>query len=81
MNFIKNFFKHDDVIGLTSLKKKTEYIYIEIPQNFKKTYVPNTENNYLLYWLFISAFARNKLNYVFDKYSHFPNNISVFYVV
>lgn len=48
MNFIKNFFRHDNVIGLTGLKKKTEYIYIEIPQGFKKTYIQNTENNYLL---------------------------------
>ncbi len=48
MQFIKNFFKHDSVIGLCGLKKKTEYIYIEVPKNYKKTFIPNTQNNYLL---------------------------------
>ena len=49
MQFIKNFFKHDSVIGLSGLKRKTEYIYVEIPKEFKKTFVTNTENNYLLF--------------------------------
>ncbi len=48
MEFIKNFFKHDSVIGLCGLKKKTEYIFIDVPKNYKKTYITNTENNYLL---------------------------------
>ena len=48
MQFIKNFFKHDSVIGLSGLKKKTEYVCIEIPNSFKKTYTTNIENNYLL---------------------------------
>lgn len=49
MNFIKNFFRHDSVVGLAGLKRKTEYVYIEIPKDFKKTYIQNTENNYLLF--------------------------------
>ena len=48
MQFIKNFFKHDSVIGLCGVKKKTEYAYIEVPKSYKKTFLPNTENNYLL---------------------------------
>ncbi len=48
MEFIKNFFKHDSVIGLCGLKKKTEYICIEVPKSYKKTYITNTQNNYLL---------------------------------
>ncbi len=48
MEFIKNFFKHDSVIGLCGLKKKTEYIFIDVPKNYKKTYITNTEKNYLL---------------------------------
>ncbi len=48
MQFIKNFFKHDSVIGLCGLKKKTMYQHIEVPQSYKKTYVQNTQNNYLL---------------------------------
>ena len=49
MQFIKNFFKHDSVIGLTGLKRKTEYVFINIPKEFKKTTVQNIENNYLLF--------------------------------
>ena len=48
MRFLKNFFKHDSVVGLCGLKKKTEYIFIDIPQNYKKTALRNTQNNYLL---------------------------------
>ena len=48
MEFIKKFFKHDSVIGLCGLKKKTEYIYVDIPKSYKKTYITNTKNNYLL---------------------------------
>ena len=48
MQFLKNFFKHDSVIGLTGLKKKTEYAYAEIPKEFKRTFIQNTTNNYLL---------------------------------
>ncbi len=48
MEFIKNFFKHDSVIGLCGLKKKNEYVFIEVPKNYKKTCIINTEKNYLL---------------------------------
>ena len=48
MQFLKNFFKHDSIIGLTGLKKKTEYVYIEVPKELKKTFIQNIENNYLL---------------------------------
>lgn len=48
MEFIKKFFKHDSVIGLCGLKRKTEYIYVEVPKNYKKTFIQNTDNNYLL---------------------------------
>ena len=48
-NFVKdNLGKDDSVVGLCGLKKQTEYVYITIPQEFKKTYVQNIENNYLL---------------------------------
>ena len=48
MQFIKNFFTHDSVVGLCGLKKKTEYVYIQVPKEFKKTHIQNIENNYLL---------------------------------
>lgn len=48
MQFIKNFFKHDSVIGLSGLRKKEAYVKITIPENYKKTYITNTKNNYLL---------------------------------
>ena len=49
MQFIKNFFNHDKVvIGLCSLKKTKEYVKITIPDNYKKTFVPKYENNFLL---------------------------------
>ena len=41
MQFIKNFFKHDSVIGLCGLKKKTEYVCIEVPKSYKKTFITN----------------------------------------
>ncbi len=48
MQFIKNFFKHDSVVGLSGLMNKDETPNIKFPQNYKKTYVINTQNNYLL---------------------------------
>lgn len=48
MNFIKNFFKHDSVVGLTGLKRKVEYAYIEVPKEIKKTRIQNIEHNYFL---------------------------------
>ena len=48
MDFFKNFFKHDSIIGLSGLRKKQEYVKITVPESFKKTYITNTNNNYLL---------------------------------
>ena len=49
MQFIKNFFNHDNtIIGLSGLRKRVEYVEITIPDNYKKTYIPNIKQNYLL---------------------------------
>ena len=48
MNFIKDFFKDDSVIGLSGLRKKEEYVKITVPDGYKKTYIPNTNNNIFL---------------------------------
>ena len=48
-NFVHdNLGKDDSIIGLSGLKKKTEYVYVTVPREYKKTFVQNTENNYLL---------------------------------
>lgn len=49
MQFIKNFFKHDNtIIGLSGLRKRGEYIQITIPEKYKKTTISKLEQNYLL---------------------------------
>ena len=49
MQFIKNFFNHDDVIiGLSGLRKKKEYIKVTIPSSYKHTRPTNYSQNYLL---------------------------------
>ena len=49
MQFIKNFFNHDKtIIGLCGLKRTKEYVKITIPENYKRTFIINTEHNYLL---------------------------------
>lgn len=49
-NFVHdNLGKDNSIIGLSGLKKKTEYVYVTIPKNYKKTFVQNTTNNYLLF--------------------------------
>ena len=49
MEFIKSLFNHDNlIVGLSGLRKKEEYVKITIPDNYKKTYITNTNNNYLL---------------------------------
>jgi len=48
MQFIKNLFKDESVIGLSGLRKKREFVRINIPENFKKAYITNTERNYFL---------------------------------
>ena len=49
MDFIRKFFNHDNsIVGLSGLRKREEYVKITIPENYKKTFITNTENNYLL---------------------------------
>ncbi len=49
MKFIKKFFNHDNlIIGLSGLRKKEEYVKITIPESYKRTFIQNTEQNYLL---------------------------------
>ena len=48
MQFIKNFFKHDSVVGLSGLRKKSAYTCIQMPRNFKSTPIQNVKDNYLL---------------------------------
>jgi len=51
MQFIKDFFNHDKtVIGLSGLRKRQEYMRITLPEGYKKTFIPNTEQNYLLHF-------------------------------
>ena len=48
-NFVHdNFGKDNSVIGLSGLKKQTEYVFVAIPKEFKKTCIQDIENNYLL---------------------------------
>ena len=47
--FQDNFGKDNSVIGLSGLKKQTEYVFVTVPKEFKKTYVQKVENNYLLF--------------------------------
>ena len=50
MNLIKKFFCHDNtVVGLSGLRKQKEYVKITIPQSYKKTFITNTEQNYILF--------------------------------
>lgn len=50
MQFLKRIFCHDDlIIGLSAIRKKQEYIKITIPDNYKKTYISNFEENFLLF--------------------------------
>lgn len=55
MSFIKNLlnskglFNDSSVIGLSGLRKKEEYIKVTLPEEYKKTYIPNIEQNYLLF--------------------------------
>ena len=49
-NFINdNLGKDDSIVGLSGLKKKTEYVFITVPKEYKRTFIQNTENNYLLF--------------------------------
>ena len=54
MQFIKSLFGNDplfkdsSVVGLCGLKKHAEYAKITLPESYKKTYIPNYENNFVL---------------------------------
>lgn len=48
MQFIKKLFGDETVIGLSGLRKKREFVTINIPESYKKTYIVNTEKNYFL---------------------------------
>jgi len=49
MQFIKNFFCHDNiVIGLSGIKKRCEYVKINIPDSYKKSTIQKTQYNYIL---------------------------------
>ena len=53
MQFIKNFFCHDNiVIGLSGIKKRTDFIKINIPESYKKSTVQKTLYNYILLWFY-----------------------------
>lgn len=46
---VDNFFKDETVISLSGLRKRGEYIRVTIPEGYKKTFIPNLEQNYLLF--------------------------------
>lgn len=49
MQFLKNLFNHDKIlIGLCGIRKQKEYIKITIPDSYKKTFITDTAQNYLL---------------------------------
>ena len=50
MQFIKDFFNHDNtIIGLSGLRKRIEFVKITVPEGYKKTHIINTSQNYLLF--------------------------------
>ena len=62
-NFIHDNFVNDkSVIGLCGLKKQTEYTYVTIPKDFKKTHIQNIENNYLLLQILANEVRKNQKN-------------------
>lgn len=48
MQFIKDFFKDDSPVGLSGLRKRAEYVKITIPEDYKRTHIPNLNNNFFL---------------------------------
>ena len=49
MQFIKNFYNHEEIIvGLTGIRKRKEYVKITIPETCKQTYLNFPQKNYLL---------------------------------
>ena len=55
MQFLKNLFEgkglfnEDAIIGLSGIRKRSEYVKVAIPSSYKKTYIPRYENNYMLF--------------------------------
>ncbi len=45
----KGLFNDTTIVGLSGLRKKDSYIKITVPEGYKKTYIPQYENNYLLF--------------------------------
>ncbi len=48
MKFIKNLFKDETIVGLSGLRKRKEVVTVNIPETYKRTYIPNTQRNYYL---------------------------------
>ena len=48
MQFIKNLFKDETIVGLSGLRKRREVIMVSIPESYKKTYIQNVQKNYYL---------------------------------
>ncbi len=48
MEFLKRIFKDNSVIGLSGLRKRSEFVKVNIPESYKKTYISQVSNNYLL---------------------------------
>ena len=48
-NFVHDNFGQDkSIIGLSGFRDPSDYCFIEIPKELKKTNIQKTENNYLL---------------------------------
>ena len=45
---VNSFFKDNSVVGLSGLRKSSEYVKVTIPESYKKTYTSNTAYNYIL---------------------------------
>jgi len=41
-------FKDTSIVGLSGLRKHTEYVKLTVPESYKKTYIPKYENNFVL---------------------------------
>lgn len=48
MQFLKKLFKDETIIGLSGLRKKEAFVKVHIPEYYKKTYITNGAQNYLL---------------------------------
>ncbi len=48
MQFIKNLFKDEAIIGLSGLRKRREAVVVNIPETYKRAYVQNVQKNYYL---------------------------------